>query len=65
MAESKETSNEKAPAEPLQVTSAPDSEQVVNLYFFPDIQKSVEATSIEEAQKQVQAELDAFAKEGN
>lgn len=36
-----------------------------NLYFFPDLQKSVVATSLEAAQQQVQGELDTLKNEGN
>lgn len=36
-----------------------------NLYFFPDLQKSVVAKSFDEALKQVQSELDALKNEGN
>lgn len=36
-----------------------------NLYFFPDLQKSVVAKSMAEATKQVQAELDALKNEEN
>lgn len=36
-----------------------------NLYFFPDIQKSVTAKSLEDATKQVQTELDAIKSEEN
>lgn len=67
MADSKNTSTD----EVKEVKVAPEapfsSEKVVgdgeNLYFFPDIQKSVVAKTQEEAQIQVQSELDAFKKE--
>lgn len=36
-----------------------------NLYFFPDIQKSVVAKSLENATNQVQSEIDAAHKEEN
>jgi len=36
-----------------------------NLYFFPDIQKSVVASSMEEAVSMVQADLDALKSEEN
>lgn len=75
MADSKNNSNEEAqvaeqPAVAPEAPAAPVVEEPVavegeNLYFFPDIQKSVVAKSAEEATKQVQAELDALKKEGN